>query len=326
MPRRPRSIGLNLRESLGGVEELLEIADAQEAGAAERGVDDAVGAGECAGVRGGGFGGSRAAPRLDDDHRLQTRRGAGRGYELPRVDHRLEVEQHRVRRPVAGQHVEQVGNVDVGHVAEGNDRREADAAIRRPVEHRRSERAGLRQERQPALAGREVREAGVEPDRRHEEAKRIGSDDPEVMRAGGVEHRLPQAVLLRHAGGQDDDGTSPARAKFSDEAGDCLGGGGDDRKVRRRRQGRDRREAGQSIDVLVVRIDRPDLAMEAPVADIAHHLLANRTLAWGGADDGERLGAKGEFEIADRHGSWSPHPSRAIWLCAMRTAPARRRD
>ena len=64
----------------------------------------------------------------------------------------LELEQDRPRRAVHRQQVEEVAGVGVGHGAERDDAAEADAALGGPVDHRRGDRARLREQRQPPAA------------------------------------------------------------------------------------------------------------------------------------------------------------------------------
>ena len=62
------------RQRCGGVEQFLDLVDAQHAGAPERGVVDGIGAGQRAGVRGRRRARPlRAPPAFDHDHRLDAR-------------------------------------------------------------------------------------------------------------------------------------------------------------------------------------------------------------------------------------------------------------
>ena len=89
--------GLLPTERLGGGEELVEVEDAQEPGAAKGGVVDRIRAGERAGMRRCGARALRVPAGLDDDHRFGARRGARRRHELAGVVDRLDVEQDRAR-------------------------------------------------------------------------------------------------------------------------------------------------------------------------------------------------------------------------------------
>ena len=141
-------------ERFGGGEELVEVEHAQEPGAAKGGLIDGVGAGERAGVRRRGPRALRVPARLDHDDRLRARRGAGRRHELAGVGDRLDVEQDRPGAAVGGEIVEAVAEIDVDHVAERHEPREADPAPRRPFEKPRRDGAGLRDQREIAAASR----------------------------------------------------------------------------------------------------------------------------------------------------------------------------
>ena len=117
---------------LGGAEQLVELADAQHTGAAERGLVGGIGARQRARVRQRRLGAARAAARLDHNDRLGARGAPGRRHELRRVGDRLHVEQDGAAVRVACQVVEQIAEIDVGHVAQRDDVREADVARRAP--------------------------------------------------------------------------------------------------------------------------------------------------------------------------------------------------
>ena len=113
-PRMPR-------QDLGGAEEILQVGHAQQACAPERGFVGGIGAGERAGVGQGGPGARCLPAGLDDDHGFGSRGPACRREELPRMRHRLHVEQDGAALRVAGEIVEEVAEVGVSHVAERDD-------------------------------------------------------------------------------------------------------------------------------------------------------------------------------------------------------------
>ena len=96
--------------------------------AAERGVIDGIGPGECAGMGLRRLGALRMTAGLDHDDRLCPRGGPRRRHELARVLDRLDVEENGACAAVEGEIVEQVAEIDVDPVAERDDRREADRA------------------------------------------------------------------------------------------------------------------------------------------------------------------------------------------------------
>ena len=251
----------------------------------------------------GGLGGGLVTTGLDRDHRLDARRGAGRRHELARIGDRFEIHRDGACLGIARQHVEPVGDVDIRHVAQRHDVAEAEIVLRRPVDQRRGDCAGLRQERDPALARGHMGEPGIEPDRRDHQSERVGADDAEHMRLGRVEHLLAQAVSLRQAGGDDHRGLPALLAQLRNDVGHRCRRRHDDRQVRRRGQVGRARVAFQSRNLAVFRIDRPDLALETGRDDVVHHHPAHRALANRRADHGQRTRSDHIFEISDRHGS-----------------------
>ncbi len=82
-------------ERLGAIEQLLQVGDAQDTRAAERGVTDRVGASKRTSMRGSGLAPCASAAGLHHDDRLHARSGARRRHELARVLDGLDIEQDR---------------------------------------------------------------------------------------------------------------------------------------------------------------------------------------------------------------------------------------
>ena len=155
--------------------------------------------------------------RLQHQHRLAARGGARRRHEFAPVRDPLGIKQDRAGVRVGGEIVEHVAEIDIGHVAERDDMREADAARRRPIEHRGDHRARLADERDVAGRRREMREARVEPEPRHDDADAIRTDDAQQMRARRVQHLLlqlpPGIAQFAEPGGDHDRGLGAARSE-----------------------------------------------------------------------------------------------------------------
>ena len=211
------------RQRLGGIEQLGHGADAQHAGAAEGGGVDRIGAGQHAGMRGGRPRSRHGMARLQHQHRFAPRRGARCRHEFAPVGDPLGIKQDRAGIRVGGEVVEHVAEIDIGHVAERDDMREADAARRRPVEHRGHHRARLADEGNVARRRREMREAGVEPDPRDHDADAVRTDETQQMRARGVERRLLQGASglaqFAESSRDDDRGLGAARTERGNQAG-----------------------------------------------------------------------------------------------------------
>ena len=113
----------------------------------------------------------------------------------------------------------------------------------------------------------------------NEHAEGVRPDDAQQMGPGRIQHLLAQAALARQARGQNHRGAGAALAEFGDDARHRGGGCCNDRKIRCGRQRRDIREAGKAVDRIVLRIDRPDRALEAGVAHVLGDEQAYRAFA-----------------------------------------------
>ena len=254
-------------QRLGGVEQLAQPGHAHQAGAREGGVIDRGRARHRAGVRGRGLRRRGMAARLQHDHRLQPRHAARRRHELARLGDALDIHQHGARLVVARQHVEHVAEIDVGHVAHGDQVREADALGGAPVGQAGQHRARLRHRRDPSglEAGRP--EAGVEAEPRHGVADAVRPDDPEQMRPCRAQDALAPArvVLARRgaaarAGGDDDGDLGAALAELDDQARHRFGRRHDDRQIRRLRKLGQALQHRPALDLAALDVDQMDLA------------------------------------------------------------------
>ena len=107
-----------MRQNLGGLEQLGQIIDPQHSRPAKGRIVGGIRAGQPAGMRGRCLGRRRVPSRLDDDDRLGACRAAGGRQEFRRLGYGLHVEQDGAAARVAGEIVEQIAEIDVGHVAE----------------------------------------------------------------------------------------------------------------------------------------------------------------------------------------------------------------
>ena len=154
--------GFDARQRFGRIEQLVDVVDPQKTGAAKGGIVNRIRPGEGAGVGRGGLGGGRRASRFHDDDGFDARRGTGRRHEGLRVLHRLDIEEDRARGGIERVIVQHVAEIDVGHVADGDEAGEADLASRRPGDERGGDGARLRHDREIARRHGLRREAGVE--------------------------------------------------------------------------------------------------------------------------------------------------------------------
>ena len=100
--------------------------DAEDADAAEGGVEHFVAAGERAGVRGGGLGGGLGASGLDDDDGLGQRDFARGREERAGVADRFHVDDDALGARVVAEVVDEIAPAHIEHGADGDEGAEAD--------------------------------------------------------------------------------------------------------------------------------------------------------------------------------------------------------
>jgi hypothetical protein len=195
--RQPRPPGqTSRRQELGDVEDIVELARADHARALEGGPIDRVLGHHGAGARGCNPGGLAETAGLVSDDRLGAGEGPCGRHEPPGVTDRLDVENDRAGVRLAVEVVDEIAK-DIEQVADGNERRKADALLRRPVDDGVAEPSGLRNEgdvadQRPAHDG-----AGVQIGMWRDDTERIGADDPEAIELG---RDLPNCPLHQAAG------------------------------------------------------------------------------------------------------------------------------
>ena len=214
------------RQGRGGVEKLRQVVDPEHAGASERGVIDSVNAAQRARVAGRGAGCGFRPSGLDDDHGFCPRGRAPRRHELPRVRDVLDIEQDRAGLAVDRQIIQRIAEIDVGHVAEGHDMGKADAAMGRPIQHGRRDRAGLGHERDVTGRRLQMGKAGIQADRRYNQADAVWPEQPQEIGLGCIQQGLfallPALLTVRitgfaKAGGDYHGGTGSAPSQLFDD-------------------------------------------------------------------------------------------------------------
>jgi hypothetical protein len=287
------------------IEQLTQLEHPQHARAPEGRIVDRIGAGQRPGVRKRRPRPGRAAPGLDHRHRLRATYGAGRRHELARIGDALDVKHHRRGRLVEREEIQHVAEVDVGHIAQRDDAREAVAASARPIERRSGDRAGLGDQGDwPGLRG-QLGEAGVDAARRRDHAEAVGTDDAQRGGPRGVQHLLAQvrarAARFAKTGADDHRGAAAHPGQLRHEAGDGRRRRCDHRQLRRDRQLGDRRVGQRRADRSLVRIDRHHRALETALGQIAGQHRADRAGRVAGADQRDGAGREQGVEVAGGH-------------------------
>ena len=250
-------------------------------------------------MRGGGAPARARAPGLDHDHRLVASRRARRAHELARNLDRLDVQQDRPRLGIAGEEVQKIAKIHVGLLAQRDEMRKADVAGARPVQHRRHQRAGLRNEGQFAGSGIQVRETRIEADMRRQRADAVRPQHTQQIRPRRIQHRL----LLRRVqpGADHDRRTRAARTELRNQSRHRRRRRTHHRQFRHLRKGIHARVDRFAVEFAVFRIQRVARPGIAAVAQIAPHRGAHAAGPRRGADHRHRGRIEQGIEIAYRH-------------------------
>jgi len=223
-------------DELGAVEDLADLEDACDAGALEGCLVDGVFGGHGTGMGRCGAGGFGEASGLVGHDRLGAREGARCGHEPAGIRDRLDVQDDRLGLLVLAEVVDEIAEVDVEHVADGDEVRESDVLFEGPIEDGSAQSAGLGDERDVPGLGHGIGEGGVDVQMGNEESEAIGADDAHAVEAlafgcdAGFEG-APLLASLFEAGGDDDDAEDAGLAAFADEVRDLLGPSADDGEV-----------------------------------------------------------------------------------------------
>ncbi len=154
----------------------------------------------------------------------QPGRGAGGGQEGPAVAHAADIQQDRPDAGLARQEVQHLREADSGIAADADDLAESDPVRLRPVQHRPAQRCGLRHQRHPPWLRRQVRQRGVQLQRRAGNAERPGAQHADAGRGRGLGN-------VRHQAERDGREHVPRRQPGQQRA-DRLALRGDDGQVR----------------------------------------------------------------------------------------------
>jgi len=162
-------------------------------------------------------------------------------------------------------------------------------------------------------------EARIEFRGRDDQANRVRPENAQEVGLGRVEHGLPQAIGAGEARGNDNGRAAALLSEFGDKAGHGGRGRGDHCKLRRRRKIGDGAVAPPAFDLVILRVDRPDVSLEAAVNEIAEHGVTDRTLSRRCTEHSDGFGMNSVFKVTDGHSSFSemlqscPFPPAGHW-------------
>lgn len=290
--RLPRAETLEQR--LRRREQLPHRIEPYHASPAQGSVEYIVRSHQSAGVGEGGLATNRVAADLDQEHRLDARRRPQSAHEAARMADALDVEKNVLCLGVGSQVVQQLAEMHVRRTAKGNHAGEPDVVGLGPVENRRAQRARLRNQADRAAIGATIGEGGVQADLRPHDSQTVGADQTDAVATGAFQRGALERGALgagfgkacrNHDGGAD----TRAAAGFHD-LGDRLWLRGDDRQIEPLRNVFDRRIAHQAMDLLVLGIDREQLALETRVEHVSNQHGTDGALTFAGSDHGDRPG------------------------------------
>jgi hypothetical protein len=293
-------------DQLGAVEDVAEVADPRDAGAPERRVVDGVFRRHGAGMGGRGPGRGGEAAGLEGDDRLLPGERARRGHEAPGVRDGFDVEDDGPRVRVLAEVVDEVAEVHVERVPDRHEVRESDPALQRPVEHRRAQRARLRDERDVTVLGECRREARVQVDARDDDAEAVGAEDPHPVEACAhladlLLEPLAGVAGLLEARRDDDEAADPGLAAGRDLPRDLVGARADDGEIGRPRHVRQVGVAGHAEHRLVGGVHRVDHPVEAAAHQVAEDLATDAVGIRRHVDESDASGIEDAVQVLDAH-------------------------
>ena len=202
--------------------------------------------------------------------------------------------------------VDEVPEVDIEHVADGDDLGEADLLGGRPVDDRGRERSRLRGEGDVAIDRHRLGEAGVEPEARHDEPETVGPQQPHPLMARQLlaDEPLELGSLgtgFPEAGREDRDRRHAPLTAGAHDVGHRGRGGADDREIRSGRRLGDARVGLDAADRLASGVDRVDNPVETAIDEVPQDDVTELGGLTTGADDRDAVGAEKVLEVVDAH-------------------------
>jgi len=267
----------------------------------------------------GRLGAGLVASGLQHDDRLGAGRATGGRHELLGVRHLLDIEEDGAAFRIAGEIVQRVAEVDVGHLAHRHDLREADPAALRPVDDGRHQRTGLGEEGEVPLGGHAVGEARIDAEVGQNEADAVGAENAQAGRTRRLQHALAQIGV--EAGSDDDGGARAVACEIRNHPRDRVGRRGDDREIRSVRKGHHGWMTRDAVDRGVTRIDQLNVARKAAGPQVRSDDASDAASLLARPDESDGGRREHELKVSNGH----PGILRAIgpWLRNSALAPSR---
>ena len=163
---------------------------------------------------------------------------------------------------VLRQVIENVTEIHIRRIAEGDDGRKANVMFHRPVENGGTQCTRLRHQCQVAAFGLVLTEGGIHAATGPNQTQAVGAENTHLVLAGGI-HRSAfigqaLAVAFTETGGNDDRGTDAVFTTGMNYLGHSGSRGGNDRQVYRMRNRSDIGITGVVIQGIVFRVNGKD--------------------------------------------------------------------
>ena len=156
--------------------------------------------------------------------------------------------------------IENLAEVDIGRAAQRHHRGKTDLVGQRPVQNRRADRAGLRNQRHLAFVGALLGKGGVEFARRPHDTETVRAQDPHAVAAGDFQNFALQrgagVTALGETARNDQGETHTAFTALLDDAGNRHRLRTDDRQIDSPGHVMQRLEGFLALHRLVLRVDR----------------------------------------------------------------------
>ena len=164
-------------------------------------------------------------------------------------------------------------------------------------------------------------EARIEFRARRENAEAVRADQPHAAGARGMLARLRErARAVSETRGDDDAGRHPLAPGVCHDRGDALRRCRNDDQIGWPRQVVESADRTDALDLVIVRIDEPDLAHEAGLAQVAQNRAPGRGAARACTNERDRLRREQSLEAVGRHREGGSGSQR--WLCGRTTIVA----
>ncbi len=222
-----------------------------------------------------------------------TRASARRGHEFANVADRFDIKQDRPCLAIQREIIQQITEIDIELVADGDNSGKAHRALRRPIDHPGGNGAGLGDQRQTSRARHVCGEAGIEAGTRHHDAKTIGPYQSHSILVGCAFDRFrKRSRTMAKPRGDNQCARRTQPSCFIDQPRDGRHRSGNHHEFRHKRQFTQTADATNAIDLGIAWIHEPKFTWEFRFSNIFENSTPDRCPPRTGPDQRDRTGRK----------------------------------